>query len=553
MRFTTLVRLAYPGSLTDRVRIAITIVGALLAGLSVLAIGTVLNMAPTERRITLPDGGWSLDPYSWRYTSTLLNESGLRPGLIAMVAATIIPALVLLAQAARLGGPARDHRLATLRLAGATPRQARTIAAASQAFTVAIGGVLAAATYPLVKWLLHHPTMDGVRITAAQADGGPETHPYTGLLLPLPTDTWPAWWSWVVVIVVLPLVAGLISMAGLRRLIKSPVEASRRARRERPRIWPVWLVAAGLADMSACRAWIDALDRAGQSGDRLIAPYVLLVVGIAVICVGVPLSAATVAYLGAKITLRYAHRPAPLIAARRVLADPYAGSRAVSALLVCAVVFGALIGIRTQMDFDLEVQALYGQTIGDRELYELVMNMLSALSVIFIGFAAVGLLIALVDAAMTRRRTEAALLAAGTSTRVLVNARMIGVFLVAVPGVLLGLATGFASPSLASGPQHAPAAVETVCHDLGNSELIVPCTEAGVAQQKKADRDGGNNPAYSWVEYHSKGPWHAVHAPIPWARLGLAGGVDLLAIALVTILSLLVGRRSPAETALRTT
>jgi hypothetical protein len=552
MRFTTLLRLAYPGSLTDRVRVAITIVGAALAGLSVLATGTVLNMAPTERRFEVT-GGWGMDPYDWRYTSTLLNESGLRPGLIAMVAATVLPALVLLAQAARLGGPARDHRLAMLRLAGTTPRQARAIAAAAQTFTVAIGALLATTVYPLARWLLNRPTMNGVRVGGAvDIDGGYETHQYTGLLLPLPTDTWPTWWSWIAVLVALPVLAGLVSMVSLRRLINSPLAASRRVRRERPRIWPIWLIAVGLVDMAVCREWIDALARAGRPGSDLVAPYVTLVAGLAATCVGVPLCAAGVGYLGARITLRYAHRPATLIAARRVLADPYAGSRAVSALLVCTVLVGALVGIRTQMDFQIEVMAITANSIPDPDLYELVMDILYGLSVTFIGFAAVGLLIALVDAAMSRRRTEAALMAAGTSTPVLVTARVIGVFLVAVPGVLLGLATGFASPSLAMPPQKAPAAVEHICHDLAKADTVVPCTDAGLAQQKSADAAGGS-PAYSFVEYQAQGPWRIVHPAIPWGRLATAGGVALLAVVLVTILSLAVGRRSPAETALRTT
>jgi hypothetical protein len=553
MRLSTLLRLAFTGSLTDRVRVALTVAGAALTGLSLLATGTVLNMAPTERRFDLPGGGWDVDPYSWRYTSTLLNESGLRPGLIAMVAATIIPALVLVAQAARLGGPARDHRMAMLRLAGATPRQCRAIAAAAQAFTVAVGAVIAAAAYPLLRWLLHRPTMDGVRIAGqVYVDGGVETHPYTGPLLPLPTDTWPTWWSWIVVLLGLPVVAAFLSMIALRRLIRNPLAAARRARRERPRIWPVWLIGAGLADMVACRWWIDDLINAGRLGSELVAPYATLVVGLGAICVGVPLCAASIGYLGAKVTLRYARRPAALIAARRVLADPYAGSRAVSALLVCTVLVGALVGIRTYLDFEIEVLAISDQTIGDPDLYHMVMDILQGLAAVFVGFAGVGLLIALVDAVLTRRRTEAALLAGGTPGRVLMRAQVIGVFLAAVPGVLLGLATGFAAPSLAMVPQQAPAAVTHICHGFGDAAPVVPCTEEGLARQRGADA-GTGDPAYSYVEYQPTGPRHTVYPPIPWGRLGVAAGIALVTVALVIALSLSIGRRSPAETALRTT
>jgi hypothetical protein len=558
MKFSTLLRLAFSGSLTDRVRAGLTVMAAVLAGLAILATGTVLNMAPTEQTFTVP-GGFTMVATSWRYTTTLLNETGLRPGLIAMVAATLIPALVLIAQSARLGGPARDHRLAAMRLAGATPRQSRSIAAAEQGVTVGLGALLAMAVYPLLHALLHRPTMAGARqVEGFDLGVGVVIKPYAGPLLPLPTDTWPAWWSWLVVALGLPVLAALLSAVALRRVIASPWVAARRVRRTRPRLWPIWLTATGLTDLAVCRIWIDRLQTADPSAPEpnLAAPYLTMVAGLAAICVGVPLCAAAVGHLGARLALRYGRRPGTLIAARRVLADPYAGSRAVSVLLACTVLAVALVGIRTRLDFTGEVMAKRGMSYADPELNGLVLTILDTLTQVFVLFAVVGLLIALVESAMTRRRTEAALLASGTPKAMLIRSRVTMVLLTAVPGVLLGLAVGFAAPSLAMDQIREPASITPICHSRGDNPTVVACTAEGLARQQQADanaRAGKGEPAYSQVEYDVAGPWHTVRPPIPWIRLAGVGGLALAVVAAATVLSLLVGRRSSAITALRTT
>lgn len=524
MRPITLLRLAFSGSVTDRVRAALTVVAASLAALGILATTTVLNMAPVR-------------PQQWRYTTTLLNDMGLRPGLIAMVAATVIPALVLIAQAARLGGPARDRRLAAMRLAGASPKQCRTIAAAEQGVTVGMGALLGMAAYPLLHMLLHQPTMRGTRQTAT-FEGS-----YTGALLPLPTDTWPRGWVWPVVALGLPVIAALLSALTLRQVI---APNARVRLRRRPRLWPSALIVSGLVGMALCRAWIDRLSQPATT------PYVVMIVCLLAVCVGVPLCAAGVGYLTAKLVLRFSNRPAVLVAARRVLADPYSGSRAVAVLLVCTVLLSGLVGFGTYFDFLNETSQGYGIRFGDEDLTALVLRLLTGLAAFFIAMGTIGLLITLADNALTRRRTDAALLATGTPPGVLIRSRVIVVLLTAVPGVLLGLVTGYAAPALALPPAQKPATVTLTCHGFGGDDTIVPCTAEGVARQKLADL-GQGEAAYSHIDYATEGPTHNVYPPIPLRSLALYGGLALFAAALATVLSLLFGRRSGAVTALRTT
>ena len=64
-----------------------------------------------------------------------------------------VPVLALAAQALRVGSVARDRRMAALRLAGATPRDVRMIAAGEASFA-ALAGVAFAGPVYLLLWLL---------------------------------------------------------------------------------------------------------------------------------------------------------------------------------------------------------------------------------------------------------------------------------------------------------------------------------------------------------------------------------------------------------------
>src|SRR6185503_13031059 len=59
----------------------------------------------------------------------LVGEPGLRGGTTFATVMLCLPALLLLYQAVRLGTAAREHRLAALRLAGATPGDLRALGA----------------------------------------------------------------------------------------------------------------------------------------------------------------------------------------------------------------------------------------------------------------------------------------------------------------------------------------------------------------------------------------------------------------------------------------
>jgi len=563
----TLARLAFAGSRTDLVRAALTAFAAMLAGLAVLAVGVVLNMAPTTTMLTDSDGIQQVYRTSYRYTSDLLNEPGLRPGLIAMVAALLVPALFLIAQAARLGGPARDRRLAALRIGGATPRQARWIAGAEQGFAVAAGAALAALLYPALHGLLDRMTTDQRYLVGeAFVDGKPRPPVafYAGPWRPLPTDTAPAWWVWVL-LAALPVLAALVSVYALRTVIAEPVAVTRRARRTRARLWPAWLLVAGLAGLGASRAWATAIVAGTADGQvpQLLLPRVGMGTSLAALAVAVPFCAAAIGYLSARLVGRYARRPTTLVAARRVLADPYSGSRALSVLLVAAMMVAIVVGVQSQFAYANEVGAVYGTRFGDEQLSRTVFGLLDGLIQVFLWIGAIGLLVALADRALSRRRTDAAALAVGVPHRTLVKASVGTVLLTAVPGVLLGLAVGTAIPYLALDPVQRPQSVTYACFkqptSSGAEPTEIPCTAEGLrvylAQQACFNGGEANCPtgSYDGVRAEPHGPWHSTLPAVEWLALIRYAGLALLAVALATALSLAIGRHGVDETQLRTT
>ncbi len=112
--FGTLLRLAAAGSRADRYRLALVALGA--------ALGTIFSLAAF---VVL-----TIDGYDDRYTNNLLKEPGLRPGVATGCWLLLIPVLIFVGMCTRVCASRRERRFAAFRLAGATPRQVRAIAAA---------------------------------------------------------------------------------------------------------------------------------------------------------------------------------------------------------------------------------------------------------------------------------------------------------------------------------------------------------------------------------------------------------------------------------------
>ncbi|GGP02347.1 ABC transporter permease [Nonomuraea glycinis] len=229
--------------------------------------------------------------------------------ILALIAGVlmVVPLLVFGGAAARLTVARRDQRLATLRLVGATPGQVVGMTVA-EAVIVAFAGALAGtAAYALAVPLL----------TRIEISGGPW---FAADLLPHPLV--PA-----ACLVAVPLLVGLSAVAGLRRVVVSPLGV---AKRETPPAMR-WFRALALL------AVLAVVPMLGQATSVTV---VAVVIGLAFLCVNL-VGPWVVGIIG-RVTAATARRPAGLLAGRRLVDDPRSAWRTVSGVAMTGFVAGFL-------------------------------------------------------------------------------------------------------------------------------------------------------------------------------------------------------------------
>ncbi|GGK21735.1 hypothetical protein GCM10010124_12790 [Pilimelia terevasa] len=454
MRAGTLVRLACAGTRADRARVTVTALSAALAAAVLLAAANVAAIGPL--------GGRSdSDRWARHYATELLREPGLRPGVILALLLLAVPVLALAGQAVRLGAPERDRRLAGLRLAGATPGDVTRVAAAEAGLAAAVGTLLGAAAYGVahatvdaraeVTYLLP-PGVAGTVWATTPSGGRPVTivagevvtagFPPPEVLW-LPTDVWPAWWAVCAVVVGVPLVASAATALLLRRVAASPWGVRRRTRTGRPRHWPV----AGLLGAVALFGGLLSLARRGA----VLPEWLVLGLALAVLLLvvaSVVSAAAVVSYQLGRWWSRWARRPAVLLAGRRLLADPWANSRTFTALLAAGLVAGISVGQRElfllRERAEMADAAAQGSPGSGRDTFYLPsMDLVDTTIGIGAAIALAGLLVAVVEDLVTRRRAHACLVASGVPARVLGASVLLRTLGPLTPVVVLAVAAGF--------------------------------------------------------------------------------------------------------------
>ncbi|GIG03117.1 hypothetical protein Cci01nite_82100 [Catellatospora citrea] len=381
-----LLRLALAGTRTDRLRVALTVLTAALAATVLLVAATVL----------------AIDVAQPQYQVLLLNHLDLRQMTAAILAVVCMPVLALAAQAGRIGAPGRARRLAALRLAGASPRQVTTITAAETGVASTLGGVIGLAVYLAARVALHRQDNDR---------------------LWLPTDVLPAPGVLVLIVLGLPVAAALVAAVLLRRVHESPLDLARAVEPARPKPWPLLLTAAGFA----------AYVYVGASFGSWPEPAPLFAGGIAA-AAGLVFSMAWLSDRGGRLLHRLGRGPAALLAARRLQADPWTGSRTLGVLVVCAWVAGAAGALRAFAQAELAaegepqswVHEFTGNVIIVPNARDDFFNSTVKLVDVAVGgaalIAAAGVLLGLLEAVAARRRVFASLTATGVSRAVLVRA-----------------------------------------------------------------------------------------------------------------------------------
>ena len=192
MNLATLIQLARPRSTTDRSRMRLLVVSIALAGAFLLAAWRVKRLGFS--------GELSSDAYS-----NYLQEDGLRSGIATAAVLLALAACALAVQALKLGTTARDRRLTTLRLAGATPNQVRRVGAVDAGLAGLAGGILAGPLYVVLSLLI-------------------QSLPRMGRVLPPPNRVDLA--AWPVIAVILTVAAAVIGGTLRRGVIVEPITAA---------------------------------------------------------------------------------------------------------------------------------------------------------------------------------------------------------------------------------------------------------------------------------------------------------------------------------------
>ena len=236
--------------------------------------------------------------------------------LVGAAVALVLPVLILIATASRLSAVRSEERFASMRLVGATPRQISTISAVEAVIASLAGVVLGFGLFFAVRPLLYHVPFTG----ATLARGDLSLHAVDILIA----------------VVGVPIAAVVSACLALRRVQISPLGVTRRVRKRPPGIARIVPLLAGVAFL----AYFDAAGKPGAIGSQLLE----LLVGFALLIVGLVLAGPWFTTAGSRIMANRANRPATLIAGRHLLDNPKAAFRFVSGLVIALFVASAAIG-----------------------------------------------------------------------------------------------------------------------------------------------------------------------------------------------------------------
>ena len=243
----------------------------------------------------------------------------LRLMVLVGLAGLLVPVIVLVLTATRLGAARREQRLAAMRLAGATPAQISGIAAAEAVAAAAAGTVAGFAGFLVLR-----PRAAGIPV-----DGSPF----------FPADLRLSALAAVAIAVGVPALSGLAAVAALRRVQVSPLGVARQAVRRRAGLRRLIPLAVGLVGYGLAVARVAATHGSNNSPVYLVAlAFVLVIVGLVI---AGPVLTSAVAILIRRLTR---HTPG-LLAARHLEGNPAAGFRAISGLVLATFVATVIAGV----------------------------------------------------------------------------------------------------------------------------------------------------------------------------------------------------------------
>jgi FtsX-like permease family protein len=253
------------------------------------------------------------------------GASATDEAILAVAAlALLFPVLTFISTATRLAAARREQRFAAMRLVGATPRQVSVVSAV-EASVAALSGV--AAGFGL--FFLLRPAVATIPFTGSPFFPGDLSLSLADILL---------------VALGIPVLAGVVARAALRRVQISPLGVSRRVTPRAPRAWRVIPLVAGIGEL----AYFAGVGHPGSTQGQTEAFFL----GFFLLIAGLIVAGPWLAMTGSAVMARRARRPAALIAGRRLSDNPRAAFRSVSGLILTLFVASVATGVITTLVAD---------------------------------------------------------------------------------------------------------------------------------------------------------------------------------------------------------
>jgi hypothetical protein len=385
----------------------VTFATALVAGL-LLVVVTVLLFAE--------------DPRQSESLGNLVADPGVRAGYVFGLLLICIAPLTLLRQVVRLGTAAREQRLASLRMAGATPGDVRRWGALEVATPAFLGGLLGYPVFLALRLVFGgHPSGSSAMVR-------PGSDSFAQELRLIPMSVQPTWWHVLAVAVLVGAMGAVAGATTTRGLTISPVGVSRRAPRSAPRPWGVVLM------LLAVAAFV--LSFVGGAPDVPGTLFGIVVVSLLVL--GLLALTPWIAYRVGRAVAARASQPHVLLAARRLATDPRPAGRAAAAIGAIGMVAGAGGALASDLP-----STAGGQGFGAVDpMYTVPVALVAGVLVAAMLLVVLSLTVHGVESLVDRRRAIASLAALGTAQGELLRVQRWEVGLVAVPVTALGVLIG---------------------------------------------------------------------------------------------------------------
>jgi FtsX-like permease family protein len=231
----------------------------------------------------------------------------------------LVPTLVFVATSTRLSAATRERRLAAIRLVGATPGQARLLAAIESGLGAALGSLLGLVLFFLARPLVARLPVAGYHWFAS--------------------DIAPPVGQAVAVLVSAPVLAVGAALFSLRRLMVTPLGVTRRARVRRAgarRLVPLFM---GVGGLGLCWAFRRSIQEGGAGGLAAVgASFLLVLLGVAAVAPWLGVAVAPIVAAGNR-------RIGALLGARRFQADPTTAGRVVAAMALLVFAAGVALAL----------------------------------------------------------------------------------------------------------------------------------------------------------------------------------------------------------------